>query len=117
MTFNADKLIDEIYEEYSKYEHKYKIEDKEEFLQEFLALGYDTGTSEHFINNTNYVHLEQDGGEGGGSEYCRTVFTFKGRYYSIEYSYYSYDGYDNITADNICEVEPKQVLVTQYYKI
>ena len=56
--------------------------------------------------------IEQDGGEGGG-EYCYTVVKLGDKFLKIEYSYYSYNGYETDGAE-VYEVEATERLVTFY---
>lgn len=48
--------------------------------------------------------VEQHGGESEG-EYAYTVWKYKDAYYRLDYSYYSYDGFNNIELDSIREVK------------
>ena len=68
-----------------------------------------------FLEDTEYEHLECDGGGEGGSEYCYGVFKFKGKIYKADYSYYSFQGheYDDIL-DSLREVTPVQQTITVY---
>ena len=59
-------------------------------------------------------HITQDEGGEGGSEDCYAVFSWKGRYYRVDYNYYSYVGYENLEMENIYEVFPKERVVTFY---
>ena len=45
-------------------------------------------------NIWGYEHLEQDGGNESGSEYCYGIFRLKGVVYKAEYSYYSCAGHE-----------------------
>lgn len=58
-------------------------------------------------------HIEQEGGGEGGSEYCYAVIKVGEKFYKIEYSYYSHDGYDTRDAE-LLEVFPKQQTITVY---
>ena len=59
------------------------------------------------------VWIEQDGGGEGGGEYCYTVVKLRDKFLKIEYSYYSYNGYETEDAE-VYEVEATQRLVTFY---
>ena len=58
-------------------------------------------------------HIEQEGGGEGSGEYCYAVIQVGEKFYKIEYSYYSYRGYDYDGAD-VLEVVPTQRMVTFY---
>ena len=58
-------------------------------------------------------HIHQEGGGEGGSEYCETIFKWKGKIYKMVYSYYSYHGFD-VDCASLYEVEPVQKTVTVY---
>lgn len=58
-------------------------------------------------------HIKQEGGGEGGGEYCYAVIQVGEKFYKIEYSYYSYSGYDYDYAD-VLEVVPTQRTVTFY---
>jgi hypothetical protein len=58
-------------------------------------------------------HVLQEGGYEGGSEYCETIFKWKGKIYKMTYSYYSYHGFD-VDCASLHEVEPVQKTVTVY---
>lgn len=58
-------------------------------------------------------HIGQEGGGEGGSEYCYAVIKVGDKFYKIEYSYYSHQGYDTDDAE-LVEVFPKQKTVTVY---
>lgn len=62
-----------------------------------------------------YTLVIKEGGDEGGSGYCYGVFELKGRFYKVEWSYYSDDGdnYDS-ALDTLTEVKPKQKLITVY---
>lgn len=55
------------------------------------------------------THIEQE----GGGEYCYAVIQVGEKFYKIEYSYYSYNGYDYDDTD-VLEVVPTQRMVTFY---
>jgi len=65
-------------------------------------------------NEMGFVHLQQDGGGEGGSEYCYVIFTLKGKNYRASYSYYSYDGHDYDNFWDWKEVKPVTKTVTVY---
>lgn len=68
-----------------------------------------------FFSKYGYVHLEQEGGEEGGGEYCHGVFSLGGKTYKAEYSYYSYHGHDyDCILDTLREVKPVQKVITVY---
>lgn len=61
--------------------------------------------------------VDEEGGSEGDGEYCHKVFLFKEEniYIKIQASYYSYEGIE-LDYSEVYEVEPKEVLVTQYVK-
>jgi len=76
----------------------------------------DGGCYQEDINEIlEYKHIEQEGGGEGGAEDCHTVFKVKGKFFRVDYSYYSHYGsnYDNIV-NSLTEVFPKEVTVTVY---
>lgn len=70
---------------------------------------------DRLMSKAGYVHLEQDGGGEGGSEYCYGVFKLGDLIYKTEYSYYSYNGHE---IDGIVEslrvVTPVEKTITVY---
>lgn len=74
-----------------------------------------SNTVKSALKKFQYEHIERDGGGEGGSEYCRGVFKLNGKFYSVEFSYYSHDGfnYDGIT-ETLKEVTPVKKIVTFY---
>lgn len=88
------------------------LEDKYELLCGFQEGDYlykETEDSDPIPMN----HIEQEGGGEGGGEYCYAVIQVGEKFYKIEYSYYSYNGYDYDDAD-VYEVVPVERLVTFY---
>ena len=74
------------------------LEDKYEFLSGFEEGDYlfkETEDSDPIPMN----HIEQEGGGEGSGKYCYTVIQVGEKFYKIEYSYYSYNGYDYDGAD------------------
>lgn len=68
-----------------------------------------------FEEETEYKHLECEGGGEGGSEYCYGVFKLKDKIYKAEYSYYSYHGHDyDYILSTLREVTPIQQTITVY---
>jgi hypothetical protein len=68
---------------------------------------------ERLVEELGYEHITQEGGGEGGTEYCYTIMRFGNTYYKMEYSYYSFDGYDFGDADDWVEVKPvkKEIIV------
>lgn len=58
--------------------------------------------------------VQQEGGGEGGAEDCFAVFSWKDKYYRVNYNYYSYHGYDNLDMESIYEVFPKEKVVTVF---
>lgn len=59
--------------------------------------------------------VEQEGGGEGGAEDCVAVFKWKDKYYQVEYSYYSYNGYETDGSNNtVIEVKPVEKTITVY---
>lgn len=88
------------------------LDDKCEFLSGFEEGDYLYKETED-SDPIPMKHIEQEGGGEGGSEYCYTVIQVGEKFYKIEYSYYSYNGYDYDYAD-VLEVVPTQRMVTFY---
>ena len=83
--------------------------DEDEFLSDGLAEGNVYKSLEDF------EHIEQEGGGEGGTEWCHSVFKWKGKYYMMNYSYYSHNGCEFDGAiDGIQEVTPTEKTVTVY---
>ena len=67
-------------------------------------------------------HQSSGGGEGGSTD-CYSVIEFENRFYSVSYTYASYDGYSfdtyhsPIDEVSVREVRPKKVVVTQFFSI
>lgn len=56
--------------------------------------------------------IEKQGGGEGGGEYCYTVLKIGDAFYKIEYSYYSYNGYEFYEGFSL--VTPKEKTITVY---
>ena len=110
-------IIEEIFESYLNYFEgdKYLPADESEFLSGYI-LGESSlwGNRKSWGEEVGFDIIEQEGGGEGGSEYCYSVFKWKDKYYSLDYSYYSYDGYSNYSSSNIEEVFPKEKTITVY---
>lgn len=57
-------------------------------------------------------HIEQEGGDEGGSTYCHTVLQIGVNFYKFKYRYYSYTGFDNF--EEAYKVTPQRVMITVY---
>lgn len=93
---------------------KVEEEMESEFVIETVAEGYiDDDYSDEFKNN--FKHIEQEGGGEGGTEWCHTIFSWKGIIYKGDYSYYSHHGteFDGFE-DTIREVKPIEKTLTVY---
>ena len=68
-----------------------------------------------WANENGLNHIEGDSGGEGCGEYCYMIFSWQGKTYKIEYSYYSYNGnnFDDVE-DTIREVKPVEKLVIVY---
>jgi hypothetical protein len=67
------------------------------------------------LDSFGYVHLDQEGGGEGGSEYCYGVFKLGEKFYRAEYSYYSHHGYEyDGIVDTLREVKPVEKTITVY---
>jgi hypothetical protein len=111
-TMNGQELISQMFTEYKRTEkEKYPIEDEHQFIAEIVSEA--SSGSPEWENVFQFIEGES-GGEGE-AEYCYAVFSYEGKAYKAEFSYYSYQGcdYDNF-ADSIREVTPKQKTVTVY---
>ena len=65
--------------------------------------------------DNNYAHVSSEGGGEGGAEYCESVFKYRDKYYKVYYYYYSHQGYETKDIhETICEVTPKQKVITVY---
>lgn len=92
-----------------------------DILQEFKDLmNYhlaETGESEDYVvieSPPEGVRIvEQEGGESEG-EYAYTVWEWRGEFFRLDYSYYSYNGYENIDLDNIRHVKKVERTVSFY---
>lgn len=92
--------------------------DRDEFIREVIVDGYDPTEGRIWSSTVGFKHLQQEGGGEGGAEDCHIIFEVAGKTYSMQYSYYSYDGYDFYGAEeSICEVEPVQKTVTVYESV
>lgn len=58
-------------------------------------------------------NIETEGGGEGGSEYCYTIVKVNEDFYKIEYSYYSYEGFE-LSDASMTKVYPKQKTITVY---
>jgi len=88
---------------------------RDEFISELLAEGYLSGDDEKKLTEAGFKYIKQEGGGEGGSEYCYSIFEWKGQAYKMEYSYYSHYGYDFDNAESsISEVTPIEKTVTVY---
>ena len=60
---------------------------------------------------------DEEGGYEGEGEYCHKIVLFKEEniFIKIQASYYSYEGVELDYAE-VYEVEPREVVVTQYFK-
>lgn len=88
------------------------LDDKCEFLSGFEEGDYLYKETED-SDPIPIKHIEQEGGGEGGGEYCYAVIQVGEKFYKIEYSYYSYSGYDYDYAD-VLEAVPTQRMVTFY---
>ena len=70
-----------------------------------------------FVSKHGAEVEDEVGGYEGDGEYCHKVILFKEEniYIKIQASYYSYDGVELDYAE-VYEVEPREVVVTQYFK-
>ena len=92
--------------------------DDEINLDRFIVLFVD-GDLRYNYKHENIEYLadvevvEQEG--GGEGEYCYAILKWQDRFFKLEWSYYSYQGYDYDEAfESLTEVEAKQKVVTVY---
>lgn len=90
-----------------------KMEYNDGFLDELSDNDFSPVNYDILVEEGNYEHVTQEGGGEGGTEYCFTVFEWKGVLYKMEYSYYSYDGYD-FSNVNVKETKSIEQTVTVY---
>lgn len=57
--------------------------------------------------------VEYSGGGEGGSQDCRSILKIGDQFFSVHYSYFSYDGFDYSYAA-VFEVQPFEKIVTDY---
>lgn len=89
-------------------------------VNEIIAIDYSSDWKKRaypdevkWAEDNGFKYIEGDtGGEGSGS-YCYVIFSWKGRTYKIEFSYYSYEGnnFDDVE-ETIKEVKPVEKLIT-----
>jgi len=108
MSIDGKKLIEEMYKDYLKEnpEETYLPDDMADFFNEWVLEG-DSGIP-------NYALIEHEGGGEGGSENVECVWSYKDKFYKVEYSYFSYHGYDYPQYDEIREVFPSKKTITVY---
>ena len=70
-----------------------------------------------FLETHGAEEVDSEGGYEGEGEYCHKVILFKEEniFIKIQASYYSYEGVELDYAE-VDEVEPREVVVTQYFK-
>ena len=70
-----------------------------------------------FIETHGAEEVDSEGGNEGEGEYCHKIILFKEEniFIKIQASYYSYEGVELDYAE-VYEVEPREVVVTQYFK-
>ena len=91
-----------------------KWSDDVEELWNIIVTGDAYGDERDVLREAGFIILEVEGGGEGGTEWCHTVFEWKGTPYMINYNYYSYDGY-NIDEDaDIFEVRSVEKTITVY---
>ena len=109
---DGQKLIDEMMAKYIALKPKDWNEDiiteieEREFICEIVVEGDEA---------LGLKILDGETGGEGEAEYCYVVFSYEGKIYKAEFSYYSHEGcdYDNF-AESIREVTPSQKTVTVY---
>ena len=69
-----------------------------------------------FAEKFNFEKVHFEGGEGQG-DYAESVFKLGDRMFRTTAYYASYDGFSDNDGVEWEEVEPKQVLVTQYHSV
>ena len=72
---------------------------------------------DHFLETHGAEEVDSEGGYEGEGEYCHKIILFKEEniFIKIQASYYSYGGVEFDYAE-VYEVEPREVVVTQYFK-
>ena len=98
---NAEEIRDEIIQAYNETDPDWPLEEGSWY--DFEELG----------DFNDFGIIEQEGGGEGGAEDCTLVFMWKDKYYRLNYSYYSYHGYDFDDA-MLYEVTPVEKVVTVY---
>lgn len=70
-----------------------------------------------FLETHGAEEEDLEGGYEGEGEYCHKIILFKEEniFIKIQASYYSYEGVELDYAE-VYEVEPREVVVTQYFK-
>jgi len=61
----------------------------------------------------NFEHIQHEGGGEGGAQDCESIIKVDDQYYSITYTYMSYDGFDFDYAEAF-KVTPKEKTITVY---
>ena len=108
-------LVDFVRPDFSYFEHAIKIlgienmQGIEVFNEMMAAAGVDEDSREDFISEVlihgcgcgdmdamkeaGFEFIEQSGGGEGGTEFCTSIFEWKGQLYSMNYTYTSHHGY------------------------
>ena len=70
-----------------------------------------------FLETHRAEEVDSEGGDEGEGEYCHKIILFKEEniFIKIQASYYSYEGVE-LDYAKVYEVEPREVVVTQYFK-
>lgn len=102
-----DELQEKVFEIWGEVEGKDPEEYERYEFREFLNEYADQPATERV------VHIEQEGGGEGGSEYCYAVIKVDGVFYKVEYNYASYDGFNWDYAE-VSVVNPVERLVVFY---
>lgn len=70
-----------------------------------------------FLETHGAEEVDSEGGDEGEGEYCHKIILFKEEniFIKIQASYYSYEGVE-LDYAKVYEVEPREVVVTQYFK-
>jgi len=115
---NQQQLIDEILASYRENVCEGMSEDSliEEVLTDsWKPPTYEGSPQQRWDSENGFKIVDEKSNEEGGGEYCYTVFSWRGKYYYGEYTYYSHDGcyYDNFVY-SLSEVSPKEKTVTVY---
>jgi len=75
------------------------------------------GMIESILNEIEISIQHTEGGGEGGAESCHSIFALGDKFYKVEYSYYSYVGYEIDDGAELIEVTPKKIEAISYVEV